>query len=141
MRSHRSSVALLALLLPLALATGCGESEQAKAEKTVCEGKKEINDAVTSLTSMTLTTVSADAVKGDVESIKAGLGKIQGAEDKLSGPHKEAVAKANTQFSTELSAIAHELTSLSLPQALTKATASAEKLAASYKQTFAAITC
>jgi hypothetical protein len=141
MHSHRTAVALLGLLLPLLLVTGCGESAQAKAEKTVCEGKKEISDSVNSLTSMTLATASADTVKSDLKSIEAGLGKIKGAEDQLSGPHKEAVEKANAQLSAELSAIAHELTSLSLPQALTQVTTSAEKLAASYKHTFASIEC
>ncbi len=141
MSSHRHAVALLALLLPLALATGCGESAQAKAEKTVCEGKKEISDGVTSLTGITLATASASTVQNSIKSIESGLGKVKGAEGQLSGTHKEAVEKANAQLSAELSAIAHELTSLSLPQALTKVTTSAEKLAASYKQTFASIEC
>jgi hypothetical protein len=141
MRSCRSCTALLVLLLPLALAGGCGESEQAKAEKTVCEGKREINDGVNSLKSVTLATVSASGVQSDIKSIEAGLSKVKSAEEKLSGKRKEEVEKANAQLSSELSTIAHELTTLSLPQALTKLLASAEKLATSYKQTFAAIEC
>jgi hypothetical protein len=141
MRSHRHAVALLALLLPLALASGCGESAQAKAEKTVCEGKKEVNDGVSSLTGMTLATASASTVQSDIKAIEAGLSKVKSAEGQLSGKRKEEVEKANAQLSAELSAIAHELTSLSLPQALTKVLTVGEKLAASYKQTFASIEC
>jgi uncharacterized phage infection (PIP) family protein YhgE len=141
MRSYRTSVALLALLLPLALATGCGESAQAKAEKTVCEGKKEINDGVSSLTSVTLATASASTVQNDIKSIESGLTKVKSAQGQLSGKRKEEVEKANAQLSAEVSAIAHELTSLTLPQAVTKVTAAAEKLATSYKQTFAPIEC
>jgi hypothetical protein len=137
----RRYVAVLALTLPLALVGGCGESEQAKAEKTVCEGKKEINGAVSSLTSMTFATASASTVQNDIKSIESGLTKIKGAEGKLNGKHREEVEKADAQLSAELTAIAHELTTLTLPQALTKVTTAAEKLAASYKHTFASIEC
>lgn len=140
MRS-RSYVVVLAVLAPFALLSGCGESEQAKAEKTVCEGKQEISKSVSSLQGMTLTNASVSGVQDDVKSIESGLSKIKGAEDKLSGKHKEEVEKANAQLSSELSTIGHELTNLTLPQALTKVTTAAEKLATSYKQTFASIQC
>lgn len=133
---------MLALVVPLVLSS-CGETEQAKAEKTVCEGKKEVNDGVNGLTSITLTNISASAVQGDVKSIEAGLKKIKSVEGKLSGVHKEEVEKANAQLSSELNTIVHEIASLSItaPQAVTKLLSSAEKLASSYKQTLASIKC
>lgn len=137
----RYRFALLGLLLPLAFATGCGESAQAKAEKTVCEGKKEIGTSVDSLKSMTLTTASASTVQNDIKGIDAGLQKVKGAEGQLSSSRREAAEKANAQMSAELSSISHELTSLSLPAALTKVLTVGEKLATSYKQAFAPVEC
>lgn len=137
----RYRVAFLGMLLPLAFATGCGESAQAKAEKTVCEGKQEIGASVKSLQSMTLATASADTVKSDIKSIEAGLRKVKEAQGQLSGTRREAAEKANAQLSSELSGIAHELTSLTLPQALTSVVTAGEKLAASYKQAFTPVEC
>jgi hypothetical protein len=137
----RYRVALLGLLLPLAFATGCGESAQAKAEKTVCEGKKEISTSVDSLTSMTLADASASTVQNDIKGVEAGLQKVKGAQGQLSGSRKEAAEKATAQMSAELSGISHELTSLSLPEALTKVLTVGEKLVASYKQAFTPVEC
>ncbi len=137
----RYRFALFGLLLPLAFATGCGESAQAKAEKTVCEGKKEISTSVDSLTSMTLADASASTVQNDIKGIEAGLQKVKGAQGQLSGSRKEAAEKATAQMSAELSSISHELTSLSLPEALTKVLTVGEKLVASYKQAFTPVAC
>lgn len=137
----RSWVAILAALALFALIGGCGETEQAKAEDTVCEGKKEIGDGVNGLQSMTLENATASAVQNDVKSIESGLSKIKSAEGKLKGEHREAVERATAQLSSELSTIGDELTNLTLPQALTKVTTAAEKLARSYEQTFASLRC
>ena len=80
MAAVRYRVAFLGVLLPLAFASGCGESAQAKAEKTVCEGKKEIGTSVQSLQSMTLTTASVSTVQNDIKGIEAGLQKVKGAQ-------------------------------------------------------------
>jgi hypothetical protein len=137
----RSSVTLAALLLPLSLASGCGESAQAKAEKTVCAGKQEVANGVHSLQSTTLATANASAVQNDIKSIESGLSKIKGAQGQLTATRRAAVEKANAELSAQLSAIEHELATLSLPQALTKLTAAGEKLASSYRQAFAAVPC
>ena len=107
----------------------------------MCEGKKEIGTSVDSLKSMTLATASASTVQNDIKGIEAGLQKVKGAQGQLSSTRKEEVEKANAQMSAELSSISHELTSLTLPQALTKVPTAGEKLAASYKQAFTPIEC
>ncbi len=137
----RYKVAIVGVLLPLAFATGCGESAQAKAEKTVCEGKQEIGASVKSLQSMTLATASTSTVQSDIKGIEAGLRKVKEAQGQLSSSRREAAEKANAQLSAELSSIAHELTSLTLPQALTSVVTAGEKLAASYKQAFTPVAC
>jgi hypothetical protein len=138
MRSH---VAAVCLLLAFALVAGCGESEQAKAEKTVCEAKTKIASNVQSLQSLTVANASLSAVKSDVKSIGEELTKIQGVESKLSGARREQVEKANATLSEELTSLTHELTSLTLPQAQAQITAATNKLATSYKQALAPIEC
>jgi uncharacterized phage infection (PIP) family protein YhgE len=141
MRSLHPYVAVLAVLVPFAVVSGCGESEQAKAEKTVCEGKQKINEGVNGLKNVTLANASASTVQNNIKAIEAGLEKVKSGQSKLSGKRKEEVEQANTQLSSELSAIEHEIATLSLPQAFTKLLTAAEKLATSYRQTFAPIEC
>jgi DNA repair ATPase RecN len=129
------------LLLSLAFAVGCGESEQAKAEKMVCEAKTKIASSVQSLQSLTIANASVSTVQSDVKAIEEALTEIQGAAGKLSGARKEQVEKANAALSEELTRLMHELTSLTLPQAQAQITAAANKLATSYKQALAPIEC
>ncbi|HUN77960.1 MAG TPA: hypothetical protein VMU32_03485 [Solirubrobacteraceae bacterium] len=137
----RSRVLPFAVLLPLTLASGCGESAQAKAEKQVCSGKQEVANGVHGLQSTTLATANASAVQSDIKAIESGIDKIKGAQGQLSATRRESVEKANAQLSSELGAIEHELSTLSLPQALTKLTQAGEKLEKSYKQAYASVPC
>ncbi|MCL2769425.1 MAG: hypothetical protein FWD42_04860 [Solirubrobacterales bacterium] len=137
----RAPIALLAVLLPLALATGCGESAQAKAEKTVCEGKSEISAGVNGLKGMTSATATVSAVQSNLKSIESGLGKVTSAQDQLSSKRREEVEHATAQLSAGLSSFAHELTSLTGAQAQAKLAAAGEKLVASYQHALAPIPC
>jgi hypothetical protein len=129
------------LTLSLVLAVGCGESQQAKAEKTVCEGKTEIASSVKSLQNLTLSTTSIDTIQSDVKSIGEGLKKIKGAQGQLNSTRKEQLEKANSELSASLSSLSHELSSLTLTTAQTQITAAVNKLAASYKQALAPVQC
>lgn len=131
---------LICLLSPLALAS-CGESEQAKAEKSVCEARATISTSVQSLQQLTLQTASLAAVESDVKSISSSLEQMREAQSKLRGTRKEQVQQATETFSTELSTLAHELKSLTLPNAKSQLTAAADKLLTSYKQALAPIAC
>jgi hypothetical protein len=130
----------VALIVPLVIA-GCGESDQAKAEKTVCEGKQQISTSVQSLQGLTLTTASIAMVQGDIKAIGEGLTKIKDAQSKLSGPRREKIEKANSELSAGLSGLTHELSSLTISSAETKLTAAVNKLVTSYKQALAPIEC
>jgi hypothetical protein len=120
---------------------GCGESEQAKAEKTVCTAKTQISTSVQSLQKETAQTVTLSGVESNVSTITENLQKIRQAQSKLSGSRKEQIKKASEAFATELAALTHELTSLSLPNARAQLTAAVEKLATSYKQALAPVEC
>ncbi len=134
-------LAFLLTSLTLGLATCGGESEQAKAEKSVCEAKTAISRSVQSLQSLTPQTVSVATVQGDVSAIAENLGKLKQAQEKLSGPRKEEVEQANAAFSSELRALTGELATLTPANIASKLTAAVEKLAASYKQALAPIPC
>jgi hypothetical protein len=129
------------LMLSLVLAVGCGESEQAKAEKTVCEAKTEISSSVQSLQHLTIANASVSTVQNDVKSIGEALKKMQGAQGTLSGARREQVEKANAELSAELTSLSHELTSLTLPEAQAKIATAGDKLAATYKQAFTSVKC
>ncbi len=142
-RAHRPAIAAVSLLTALApgLVACGGESEQAKAEKSVCEAKTAISSSVQSLQHLTPETVTAATVQSDVNTITESLKKLKQAEEKLSGPRKEEIQKANETLSSELNALAGELTTLTPANIKSKLAASVEKLAASYKQTLAPIPC
>jgi hypothetical protein len=131
-------IAFLALSFAL---IGCGETEEAKAEKTVCEAKRGIESSVQSLQSLTIANATISTVKNDLKSIEENLKKIKGAQGELKGELKEQVEKANAELSAELATISHELTTLTLPEVLARGTAAADKIAASYKNAFASIKC
>jgi ABC-type Zn uptake system ZnuABC Zn-binding protein ZnuA len=133
-------LALLTCVLLLAL-SGCGESEQAKAEKTVCTAKTQISTSVQSLQKETAQTVTLSGVESNLRTITENLQKIGQAQSKLSSSRKEQVQKASEAFSAELDTLTHELTSLSLTTAKSQLTAAVEKLAAGYKQALAPVQC
>jgi ABC-type transporter MlaC component len=133
--------AALACGMLFTLLVGCGESEQAKAEKSVCEAKTKIAASVQSLQSETVQTVTLTGVESNLSTITENLGKIRQAQSKLSGTRKEQVQKANEAFAAELSALTREFTNLSATQVKAQLTSSIEKLATSYRQVLAPVKC
>lgn len=135
-------VAVLVLLsFAPAFATGCGESAQAKAEKTVCSAKTKIAADVQSLKTLPPALTSLETAKQDVKSIGEELKKITDAQGALSGARREQVEKANATLSAELSSLTHELANLTQPQALARVTGAMDKLASSYQQALAPVQC
>jgi hypothetical protein len=139
----RPALALASLLAALASGPAAcgGESEQAKAEKSACEAKTAISTSVQSLQHLTPQTVTAATVQSDVNTISENLQKLKHSAEKLSGPRKEEIEKANAMLSSELSALEGELTTLTPTNIASKLTAAVEKLAASYRQALAPIAC
>ncbi len=131
---------VICLLTPIALA-GCGESEQAKAEKSACEAKSAITTSVQKLQQLTPQTASVATVQSDVNAIGEGLKKLQQAQSKLSGARKEQVQKANQELSAQLGEVKKALPNLSLSAAAAQLAGAVEKLVAGYKQALAPIPC
>ena len=134
-------VAFMLAALAFGLIACGGESEQAKAEKSVCEAKTAISSSVQSLQNLTPQNVTVATVQGDISTISENLKKLKQAGEKLSGPRKEEVEKANAMLSSELSALTGELATLTPANITSTLTAAVEKLATSYRQALAPIQC
>jgi hypothetical protein len=131
---------VICLLAPLAV-LGCGESEQAKAEKSACQAKSAISASVQSIEHLTPQTASLSAVQGDVNAIAENLKKLEQAQGKLSGTRKEQIEKANETLKADLNSIKQTLPNLSLSSASVQLASAFEKLVSGYKQALAPIPC
>jgi ABC-type transporter MlaC component len=120
---------------------GCGESEQAKAEKSICAARAEIATSVQSLQSQTAQTLTLSSVEGSLGTLTENVGKIREQESKLSGARKEQVQKADEAFAAELALLTREFANLSATQVKSQLGTAIEKLAASYRQALAPIKC
>jgi hypothetical protein len=141
MRLGRTAGTVGLACLALLAFGGCGESEQAKAEKTVCGAKANITSNVQSLQALTPQTISASKVQSSLSAITDELQKIKQAEGQLTSTRKGQVEKANSEFAASLSTLTHELTSLNLANLQAQLTAAVSKLAAGYRQAFTPVQC
>jgi predicted small secreted protein len=134
-------ILIAGLLLAAAFTlTACGESAQDKAKKDICSARSDIQKHVNSLQSLTLTTATLDQVKKDVTGISDDLKKIADASGKLNDQLRTQVSKANSEFSSQVNAIAGDLgTSLSISGAEAKLKSALQQLSAAYQQSFAQV--
>jgi hypothetical protein len=142
-RARRLRVGLLvAPLLVVATAVGCGESAADKAQTQVCDARADLNKQVDTLASLTPATATGDAVSGAVDAIKNDLTKISDAQGDLNDERKQQVESANQEFSAQLKTVAGDLgSSLSASGAKAAVQSAGKELKTSYQQTFAAIEC
>jgi hypothetical protein len=139
---QRGGAFAVVLLLLVATAVGCGESDSEKAQNDVCEARADLKNRVDDLASLTITTVTLDAVQEDLNAIKEDLNQIKDAQGDLNEDRKQEVESANQEFSSELKSVASDLgTSLSLSEAGTKVKTAAAQLTSAYEETFAKIDC
>jgi hypothetical protein len=133
---------LLALLLIAATAAGCGESDEEKAQNQVCDARSSLKEQVDTLSGLTATTVTTDAVTGALDTIKNDLQQIADAQGDLNDERKQQVESANEEFTSELKSVAGNLgSSLSLSSAKTQIQDAAKQLATTYQKTFAPVDC
>ena len=137
----RSRLAVTAIALGLALAA-CGESDEEKAQNTVCDARADIQKQVDELQNLTIGTATSDQVKSNLDAIKDDLGKISGAQDQLDDTRKQQVQQANETFKSQVDALAGDLgKSQSLESAARQLKADLTALANAYEQSFAPIDC
>jgi hypothetical protein len=127
----------------LALGLGaCGESDEEKAQNTVCSAKADIGEQVDELKAVTPATVTGDDVTQNLDEIKTDLKNIEAAQGDLSSDRRSEAEAANKEFSSSVQGIASELgSSLSAADAKAKVVTALNQLAASYQKAFAPLNC
>jgi superfamily I DNA/RNA helicase len=139
MRSARS--VLVVALLALALGA-CGESDEEKAMNTVCDAGDDIAKQVDELNSLTLATVTTDAVTQNLDAIQNDLNDIADARSDLSDDGRSEVEAATNEFTRTIKNVASDLgTSLSASDAKARVVTGLQQLEASYKKAFAPVNC
>jgi hypothetical protein len=130
-------------VVTLALALGaCGESDEEKAQNTVCDAKTDIGEELDELKSVTPATVTADGVRQNLEAIQVDLKNIEAASGELSEDRRSEAEAANKAFTASVQETASQLgSSLSASDAKAGVVAALDQLAASYQKTFAPLNC
>ena len=139
MRAVCSALAVLVLVLGLG---ACGESDEEKAQNTVCDARDDIAKQVDELTSLTPATVTIDGVTQNLDAIKDDLTDISGVLGDLSSDWRSEAEAANKAFVSSIEEIAGEIgRSLSASDAKAGVVTALQQLQASYQQSFEPLDC
>jgi hypothetical protein len=134
-------IVLVVVLLAVALGA-CGESDEEKAQNTVCDAKADIGQEVDELKSVTPGTFTADGVTQNLSAIQVDLKNMSAAQSELSDDRRSEVEAATKEFTGSVQAVASELGgSLSASDAKAQVVSSLQQLEASYKKAFAPVDC
>ena len=142
MRTACSAMAVVMLALALGACGDSGESDEEKAQKTVCDARDDIGKQVDDLKSLTPATVTADAVVQNLDAIDKDLNAMNDARSDLSSDRRSEVEAANKEFESSVEGIASDLgSSLSASDAKAGIVTALQQLAASYQKAFAKLNC
>jgi hypothetical protein len=110
-----TAMLLAALAIPL---TGCGESQQEKAQKaamsTVCTARSDIKTRLDTLKTITPSPASLPQLKEEGQAIFDDLKKIKDSQSDLAPARKQQVKQATEAFQNEVSSILSSVSSLSI---------------------------
>src|SRR5436190_23092767 len=87
--------AAAAAIATLALLAGCGQSKSDKAASRVCDARSDIQQQVTNLKKMNLSTASTDDIKTSLTAVKGDFQTIADAQPDLNTERKSQVKQAN----------------------------------------------
>ena len=137
---NRRTIAVIGLTA--LAASGCGESDEEKAQARVCDARAGIASEVKSLDALTPSTLTADAIRESVDSIKADLKTIGDARSDVSDERRKDLEAANEALVASIREIgANVLRSQSVEEARTQLSASVDSLAATYRSTLGTFDC
>jgi hypothetical protein len=138
----RTACSILAVAMVVFALGACGESDEEKAQNTVCDAKADIGQQVDELKAVTPATVTGDDVTQNLDAIKTDLKNIEAAQGDLSSDRRSEAEAANKEFSAAIQGIASELgSSLSAADAKAQVVTALNQLAASYQKAFAPLNC
>jgi hypothetical protein len=137
----RLALTIATILIASAL-TACGESDEQKAQTTVCDARADISKQVDALKGLTPATFSTDAVSQSLRAIRTDLSEIKGAQGDLSDDRRREVESANQAFTSQVEGIVKQIgSSVTASDAASTITSAFQQLGSSYEQTFARIDC
>ncbi len=132
-------VLLLTLAIPL---TGCGESKQEQAQKSVCSARSDIKSRVATLKTLTPSIATLPQVKTEVTAIVDDLKQIESAQGNLEPARRQKVEQATQTFKQQVTSTLSNLTSsLSLANAESQLKSALHQLETSYAQALEPIEC
>jgi hypothetical protein len=132
----------LAVAAALVLAACGGESDQEKAQSSVCDARADIAKQVNELKALTPATASVNGVRANINAIQDDLRKIVDAQGTLSEDRRAQVKAATDQFTARVTQLVQEATkSLTLEDAATRLRAAVSDLATAYSQSIGKIDC
>ena len=136
---------IAALALAMAVAAGCGGSDQSAADEAkskACDAVSDISKQVTTLKGLPLEASSVDTAKTTLKQIQTDLGTISTQAETVSGDLKSQLEAANATFKTQVQAAADSVSSAqSLTAAATAVSSAGESLQASYQEAFGNVKC
>jgi len=135
------STPLLAVTCAAVLLAGCGTSKEDKAKAQVCDARADIQKQIDGLKGQTAATATVDGVKNSLQTIQDDLKKMANAQGDLSADRKKQVEAANQAFSSDMKAIAGDVTSLSATDVRARVTTAVQSLATGYQQAFSNVHC
>ena len=138
----RAACSVLAVVMLVFALGACGESDEDKAQNTVCDARDDIGKQVGELKDLTPATVTTDAVTQSLGAITSDLKDISGAQSDLSGDRRSEAEAATKTFTSSIKEIASQLgSSLSASDAKAGVVAALQQLEASFKSAFAPLDC
>jgi hypothetical protein len=138
----RAACSVLAVVMLVFALGACGESDEDKAQNTVCDARDDIGKQVDDLKSLTPATVTADAVTQNLEAIDNDLNDMSDAQSDLSSDRRSDVEAANKAFESSVEGIVSQLgSSLSAADAKEQVVTALDQLAATYQKAFAPLNC
>jgi hypothetical protein len=138
----RAACSVLTVVMLVFALGACGESDEEKAQNTVCDARDDIGKQVDDLKSLTPATVTADAVTQNLDAIDNDLNDMSDAQSDLSSDRRSDVEAANKAFESSVEGIVTQLgSSLSASDAKAQVVTALDQLAASYQKAFAPLNC
>jgi len=132
-------VLLVTFAIPL---SGCGESKQEQAKKSVCSARSDIKSRIATLQTLTPSIATLPQVKTEVTEIVNDLKKIEGEQGNLEPARRQQVQKATQTFQQQVTSTLSNLTSnLSLSGAESQLQSAVRQLGTSYAQALGPIEC
>jgi hypothetical protein len=139
---RKLTIAILAGLLA-ALVVACGESDEEKAQNSVCDSRADIQERVADLAALTITSASIDEVTSNLRAIRDDLEKIAAEREDLAPEQRQEVEQAAKSFRSELETAAKDVVSgaASGEEAGARVGSALDELAKSFRRAYGPLDC